>query len=230
MKSYFSNLLKTLPRPYMKHFFLVLALLFSTSFMGIAQSKVLQELNDSNAIQIHLFFTPSTLRMLNFQDDPGYNKMIKGVEKLHFYLMNPRNFSSNDYFDTAERLLKEEGYEEFIIWDGDGDEFQVLGKPTEKEMIGLASYEDRHYMFNLKGTIDLMKLPDIYEKMTTQDSTMENGIGFIVDMIKKRDDDRIRQENRQREWQERRDKEAAEAKIQADSIRLDSIKNNTIKS
>ncbi len=213
----------------MKHFFLVFTLLFSAYFIGTAQSKVLQELKDSNAIQLHLFFTPSTLRMLNFQDDPGYNEMVRGVEKLHFYLMNPSNFSINDYFDTAERLLKEEAYEEFIIWDGDGDEFQVLGKPTEKDMIGLASYADRHYIFNLKGTIDLMKLPDIYEKMTTQDSTMDNGISFIVDMIKNDDNDRIRREKRRKEWEERSRKEAAEAKIQADSIRLDSIKNKTIK-
>ncbi|GEM_PF-5952722 len=213
----------------MKHFFLVFTLVFTAYFVGIAQSKVLKELKDSNAIQLHLFFTPSTLRMLNFQDDPGYNEMVRGVEKLHFYLMNPSNFSINDYFDTAERLLKEENYEEFIIWDGDGDEFQVLGKPTEKDMIGLASYADRHYIFNLKGTIDLMKLPDIYEKMTTQDSTMDNGISFIVDMIKNDDNDRIRREKRRKEWEERSRKEAAEAKIQADSIRLDSIKNNTIK-
>jgi len=139
--------------------------------------------------------------------------------------MNPSHFSTEDYFDTAERLLKEERYEEFIIWDGDGDEFQVLGKPTEKDMIGLASYAERHYIFNLKGTIDLMKLPAIYEKMTTQDSTMENGISFIVDMIKDRDEKRLRQEKRLREWEERKKREAEEAKISEDSIRLDSVNN-----
>jgi len=209
----------------MKQFFLVLFLLTSSNIIGFSQSKILKELKDSNAIQLHLFFTPSTLRMLNFQDDPGYNEMVRGVEKLHFYLMNPTRFSTDDYFDTVDRLLKEEAYEEFIIWDGDGNEFQVLGKPTEKDMIGLASYAERHYMFNLKGTIDLMKLPAIYEKMTTQDSTMENGISYIVNMIKSEDENRIRREKRHREWAERKQKEAEEAKIRTDSIRLDSINN-----
>lgn len=210
----------------MKHFFLGLMVLMG-SYPITAQSEILQELKDSNAIQLHLFFTPSTLRMLNLENDPGYNEMVRGVEKLHFYLMNPSNFTTTDYFDTAERLLKEEAYEEFIIWDGDGNEFQVLGKPTEQDMIGLASYADRHYIFNLKGTIDLMKLPDIYEKMTTQDSTMNNGLSYIVDMIKREDEDRIRQEKRRKEWEERRKREAAEAKIQTDSIRLDSIEKST---
>jgi len=209
----------------MKHFSLVFILLAINSTIGFSQSKILKELKDSNAIQLQLFFTPSTLRMLNFQDDPGYNEMVRGVDKLHFYLMNPTHFSTEDYFDTAERLLKEEAYEEFIIWDGDGNEFQVLGKPTEKDMIGLASYAERHYIFNLKGTIDLMKLPAIYEKMTTQDSTMENGISYIVSMIKNEDENRIRREKRHREWEERRQKETEEAKIRADSIRLDSINN-----
>lgn len=209
----------------MKHFFLVFFLLAGSYSLGLSQSKILKELKDSNAIQLQLFFTPSTLRMLNFQDDPGYNEMVRGVDKLHFYLMNPSNFSTDDYFDTAERLIKEEAYEEFIIWDGDGDEFQVLGKPTEKDMIGLASYAERHYIFNLKGTIDLMKLPAIYEKMTTQDSTMESGISYIVDMIKDQEENRIRQEKRHREWEERRSKEAEEVKIRTDSIRLDSINN-----
>ena len=207
----------------MKYFFLGL-MVFLGSFPITAQSKILQELKDSNAIQLHLFFTPSTLRMINLDNDPGYNEMVRGVEKLHFYLMNPTNFTTSDYFDTAERLIKEEAYEEFIIWDGDNNEFQVLGKPTEQDMIGLASYADRHYIFNLKGTIDLMKLPDIYEKMTTQDSTMNNGLGYIVSMIQREDDDRIRREKRREERAERRKREATEAQIKADSIRLDSMK------
>ncbi len=213
----------------MKHYFLVGLLFLSSNIFGFSQSKVLKTLKDSNAVQLHLFFTPSTLRMLNFQDDPGYNEMVRGVDKLHFYMMNPTRFSINDYFDTAEKL-QEEAYEEFIIWDGDGNEFQVLGKPSEQDIVGLASYADRHYIFNLKGTIDLMKLPAIYEKMTTQDSTMDNGIGYIMEMIKNEDDRRIRREKRHREWEEKEQREAEIAKMQADSIRLDSIKNATNKS
>jgi len=57
----------------MKHFFLIFFLLTGSYTIGLSQSKILQELKDSNAIQVHLFFTPSTLRMLNFQNDPDYN-------------------------------------------------------------------------------------------------------------------------------------------------------------
>ena len=210
----------------MKYLLLVLTMICASFGTSFSQSKILKELKDSNAVQLHLFFTPSTLRMLNLQDDPAFNEMVRGVDKLHFYSMDPTRFSTSDYFDTAERLIKEEAYEEFIIWDGDGDEFQVLGKPAEQEMIGLASYAERYYLFNLQGTIDLMKLPEIYEKMTNQDSTMDNGLSYIVDMIKREDDDRIRRERRRKKRQEKKKKEAEEAKIKADSIRLDSLKEN----
>lgn len=214
----------------MKHYFLVFSLLLGSGYGGFSQSKVLSALKDSNAVQLHLFFTPSTLRMLNFQNDPGYNDMVRGVDKLHFYMMNPSKFTTNDYFDTAEQLIQDEAYEEFIIWDGDGDEFQVLGKPTEQDMVGLASYADRHYIFNLKGTIDLMKLPEIYEKMSTKDSTMNNGLSYIMDMIKDEDRNRIRREKRRKEWKERKRKEAEAAKIRADSTGQDSIKITSSKS
>jgi len=209
----------------MKYILLGLTILFASFETSFSQSKTLQELKDSNAVQLHLFFTPSTLRMLNLQKDPAYNEMVRGVDKLHFYMMNPTEFTTTDYFDTAEKLLKEEAYEEFIIWDGDGDEFQVLGKPAEQEMIGLASYAGRHYIFSLQGTIDLMKLPEIYEKMSTQDSTMNNGLSYIVDMIKREDENRIRHEKRRKEWEEKKKKEAEVAQIKTDSIRQDSLKN-----
>ncbi len=213
----------------MKYFLVVLTIISVSLGTVFSQSKILKELKDSNAVQLHLFFTPSTLRMLNLQNDPAYNEMVRGVDKLHFYSMDPTRFTTVDYFDTAERLINEEAYEEFIVWDGDGDEYQVLGKPADQEMIGLASYGERHYLFNLQGTIDLMKLPEIYEKMTNQDSTMDNGLSYIVDMIKQEDDNRIKRERRRKKWEEKKKQEAEEARIKADSIRLDSLKeNNTI--
>lgn len=204
----------------MKYLLVVLTIICANFEVSFSQSKILKELKDSNAVQLHLFFTPSTLRMLNLQDDPAYNEMVRGVDKLHFYSMDPTRFTTADYFDTAERLIKEEAYEEFIVWDGDGNEFQVLGKPADQEMIGLASYAKRHYLFSLQGTIDLMKLPEIYEKMSTQDSTMENGLSYIIDMIKQEDDNRLRREHQQKEWEERKKKEAEEAQMAKDSLTI----------
>jgi len=186
--------------------------------LGKAQSKVIQELKDSNKVQLGFYFTPSTLRMLNLQKDTAYDKLIKDVEKLNFFIMSPDKFSATTYFETVDKLLTQENYEEYIIWDGDGDELQVFGKPDSKEMVGLAKFQEQMYVFDLKGTIDLMQIPDIYAKATTQDSTALNGFSIIYDMIA--DDERDR--NLRKKWkrereEQQRKRDSIDAAIKVDS-------------
>ena len=201
----------------MKYILSIILFLFCFT-LGNAQSKILQELKDSNSVQLGFYFTPSTLRMLNIQKDPAYDEMIKGVEKLKFLIMEPDKFSTTTYFETADKLRTEENYEEYIVWDGNGDELQVFGKPETKEMVGLANFQDQMYIFDLKGTIDLTKIPDIYEKAITQDSTALNGFNIIYDMIKDDERDRKNRERWQRERAERqRKKDSIDAAIKIDS-------------
>lgn len=185
---------------------------------GHSQSKVIQELKDSNSVQLGFYFTPSTLRMLNLQKDTAYDEMIKGIEKLSFLIMKPEKFSADNYFDTVDKLLSQEKYEEYIIWDGDGDELQVFGKPDKQEMVGLAKFQDQMYIFDLRGTIDLLKIPDIYEKARTQDSTSLNGFNIIYDMINDDKRDRANRERWRRERAERdRKRDSIKAAIKVDS-------------
>lgn len=201
----------------MKQFYFIILFFFCFT-AGNAQSKVLQELKDSNYVQLGFYFTPSTLRMLNIQKDTAFDDMIKGVEKMRFLIMEPEKFSNTTYFNTADKLIKEEKYEEYIIWDGNGDELQVFGKPDTKEMVGLAKFQDQMYVFDLKGTIDLMKIPELYEKATTQDSTTLNGFSIIYDMIA--DDERDRT-NRARWKKEREERERKRDSINT-AIKVDS--------
>jgi len=204
----------------MKHILSIILFIFCF-ISGNTQSKILQELKDSNNVQLGFYFTPSTLRMLNLQRDTAFDEMIKGVEKLRFFIMEPEKFSADAYFETADKLMNQENYEEYIIWDGDGDELQVFGKPKSKEMVGLAKFQDQLYIFDLKGTIDLMKIPDIYEKATTQDSTALNGFSIIYDMIADDERDRKQQERWRREREERqRKRDSMDAAIKVDSSEI----------
>ena len=201
----------------MRQFFFIFILLVSIN-LGRTQSKVIQELKDSNSVQMGFHFNPSTLRMLNLQKDTAFDDMVKGIEKLSFFIMEPNKFSTDTYFETAEKLMSKENYEEYIIWDGNGDELQVFGKPETKQMVGLAQYQDQMFIFDLQGTIDLTKIPAIYEQATTQDSTALNGFSIIYDMIK--DDERDRQQ-RERWRQERKEQERKRDSIEA-AIKVDS--------
>ncbi len=198
-------------------------LMNSCAVSAFSQSKTIQELKDSNRIQLGLHFYPSTLRMLNLQKDTAYNKMVRGIEKLSFLITKPDKFGPDLYIETTGKLINQEQYEEYIIWQGEDYQMEVVGKPKKKEMVGLANYNDRYYIFDLKGTIDLLQLPALYEKLSSQDSTMQNGFSYIFDMIERDEAHRLRREKWQKEQEERRRKEAAEKnKEKKDSIHIES--------
>ena len=165
----------------MKPIFVLLFLLVSFPYI-FSQKAFLKELKDSNRVQLDLHFYPSTLRMLNIQKDTAYDKLIEGVEKLSFFMLRSDKFSHVDY-NHAIHQLTEEGFEEYMVMDNKDYKVQILGKPTKEKMLGLANYEEKFYIFHLEGTLDLMKLPDVYENITTQDSSLQNGFSYIFEII-----------------------------------------------
>jgi len=193
-------------------FFLFLACISNS------QSRVIQEIKDSNKVQLGLYFYPSTLRMLNIQKDTAYDRLIKDVDKLSLLMLRPNVFETSDYLAFSDRLISEEQFEEYMVWDGPDYELLVLGKPAYQQMIGITGYGDRYYIFDLKGSINLMKLPDLYENITTRDSTMQTGFSYIFDLFKQSEDNRQRREQWRKEAEENRRKKEAENKIKKDSL------------
>ena len=145
--------------------------------------------------------------------------MVKGIKKMNLWIMKPNEFTQTDYYAACEQLINQEAYEEYIILENNQYELQVLGKPKQQEMIGLAKYRSRFYIFNLKGTIDLMKLPELYENISTQDTTAINGFNMVLNMIKEDEENRAYWEKRNRERAEKKRKEEAAEKIKADSLK-----------
>ena len=198
---------------------IVLIILLSTCWVESrkAQPQSIQVLKDSNLVQLGLYFTPSTLRMLNLGKDPAYDKLIKNVRKMNLWIMSP-TFNLDHFYNTTENLTNKEGYEEYIILESTEYELQVLGKPKEERTVGLGNYGDRFYLFHLEGTIDLTKIPEIYERATSADSTAFNGFNYVIDYIKRDEGSRLRREKRQKEWEEKRRKEEEVEKMKQDSL------------
>lgn len=192
-----------------------------------AQSKTIKMLKDSGMVRQDLHFNASTLRMLNLQKDPALDELVKGVDKLSLWIMDNRKFSKDEFFNTAEKLQREENYEEYIVMDGDTYELQVVGKPKKQEMIGLINADDASYVFKLKGTIDLMQLPDVWEQLSKEDTSSINIYSFLKDRVVKEEEDIQRYEKRRKEWEERREREKMKAdSIQAANNNIETPENN----
>lgn len=188
-----------------------------------SQSKTVQMLKDSGMIRQSLYFNASTLRMLNLQRDPAVDELVKGVDKLSLWIMDNGKFTRDEFFNTAEKLQQEEQYEEYLVMDGESYNLQVVGKPKKQEMIGLINAEDANYVFKLNGTIDLMQLPDVWEKMSQADTSSINIYSFLKDRVVTREEDLQRWEKREKEWEERRERE----QIKADSIKAATTINSS---
>jgi len=180
-----------------------------------SQSKTVQMLKDSGMIRQNLSFNASTLRMLNLQRDPAVDELVKGVDKLNLWIMDNSKFTRKEFFNTAEKLQQEEQYEEYLVIDGERYNLQVVGKPKKQEMIGLINAEDANYVFKLNGTIDLMKLPDVWEKISQADTSSINIYSFLKNRVVTKEEDLQRWEKREKEWEERQERE----QIKADSIK-----------
>lgn len=192
-------------------------LLLCFALNSSAQSETIRLLKDSQKVQLSLYFTPSTLRMFNLQKEESYDKMVRDVEKLVFFVMKPDQFNHKLLFETQQALIEQEGYEEYITWQGPDYQMEILGKEQPNQMVGLTYYQDRFYIFDLKGTIDLLELPKFYEKLQNSDSDELSGFSAIFDLIQEDDNKRIRREKRKKE-QEAKEKKEAAAQAQQDSL------------
>ncbi len=105
------------------------------------------------------FVYPSTLHMLNVQNDPGMNEIAKELDELVVMLLNDAILSS-EITDSLKMSWQAEGFEEYI--NGSGKlRMALFGKETRSvpEFIGLVRYEGQAYGFYIKGEIPLQKLP-----------------------------------------------------------------------
>jgi hypothetical protein len=155
----------------------ILVLMFSafhtTEVLG--QSKTIQRLMDEDRTNHRFYLYPSTLRMINIAQDEAYNDMVRGIRKLVFFKMKSDQFDAQDLASTLQSLRGEEAYEDFIVVDGQEEKLHVLGRDKPAETVVLAKNQGDYYIADLQGTIDLLQLPKLYERVAENDSTFREG-------------------------------------------------------
>lgn len=218
----------------MKVFSLFLSLLLFTTFSCQQEQQLIDQLQEQNKVENDYHFYPSTLRMFNLNDDPDFNQLFKKVDKITFYNMRTDSFDLDQLHDFSTSL-QSEGYEIYVEMENELRQFTLLGKTSpENKSIALISFEERFYLLDILGELNLLKIPGIMQKMTEQDSTSQNGFTMLFDLIKQdASHEEIRRERRKRRAAERKLKEAEQKGQQSgtdsahqDVITTDSISNN----
>lgn len=180
-----------------------------------AQSGAIAALVASGGHDVQLYFYPSTLRMLNVNKDPNWNKMVKDVKHLRLLTFSDDSLLSARRAELL-RALEGEGFEEVMTFRSPGASVRLFGKYSEEEMQGLVGFimqEDQGFVVELEGMVDPIQLYSIYE----------NGIDLpVLDSYFKNKDE---EEKRREKYRKFRDS------MQEEGTKADSLANqDTLKS
>ncbi|MEM9824523.1 MAG: hypothetical protein AAF985_25780 [Bacteroidota bacterium] len=189
-------------------------------------SPLIEELKDTKKVEKAYYLYPSTLRMLNFQDDPSINKLVKEVDRLVVMKLYSDSFNYEKIVDLSTKFQEQEQYEVYLEIENEEQKIYLLG--NEKKTIALGNYDSSYYMADIQGQLNLLVLPEVIESFSSRDNNAgTNGISMLFDLIGKNAKKEERRRKRQDEWEaKRKEKEREkqeESQVVPDSLRQDSI-------
>lgn len=142
-----------------------LAILLGLSLDLTAQEQPLKDFAEDRRENKFCFY-PSTLRMLNLTQNPDFDEMVSGIQKLLIYTLDSTSRADKTYKELISTYQELE-YEEYASAYGGDLNFYIYGKEqrSETEYIGVIRQEDMLTAFYLKGQIAMNKLPDLMQSM-----------------------------------------------------------------
>ena len=197
----------------MKSFFSLLFLSFYLLPSSFAQNALLEQLKKENKIDFSFYFYPSTLRMINFQQDTAFNRLVKNIKKLSFYKLDTEYRDSTDLLKLATNLMDEESYEPYLEVEDTEFQVQIMGIESGKEWMSVATIEGETYMTYVEGSINWLEIPKVYEKIS-QDTSTQTGFNVLFDYFQESQRrDKSRRERRKQKEAERAIEEAEKKKV-----------------
>ena len=131
----------------------------------LAQEQPLKDFAEDRK-ERKLCFYPSTLRMVNLANNPDFNELVNGIEKLLIYNLDSAARADKTYKEIIA-TYKGLHFEELASVYGGEMNFYIYGK--DKEYIGIIRQEDVLTAFYLRGQLAMNKLPQLVQSMGTGD-------------------------------------------------------------
>jgi len=149
-----------------------------------SQTKTTEALQKAHSDALAFYFYNNTLRMLNQKEDPGFDELIKDIEKMKFLVIEKdQNFGSSDYQKLVSSY-KAEAFEEIMTSRLEGRNFDVFLKENNgktKGMIVTVNDSSSLYVLDIVGSIALNKVTSLFNTIDSSSDIAEK----IRDMTKK---------------------------------------------
>lgn len=135
--------------------------LISLLIQGCNQKDSFTQFRESVHVERTLYFEPSTLRMVNLQNTPEFDDMVKELEKA-LYLRIAKNESSDSAVAVLRSGIAKEGYEEMLTFKDKATDISVYGLDKKTPVILTIALTDTVYnILEMKGMINLAKVPGL---------------------------------------------------------------------
>jgi len=163
---------------------IVALMLLVSSLQAWSQTKTTEALQKTHRDALAFYFYNHTLSMLNQKEDPGFDELVKDIEKMKFLVIDKdQNFGSSDYKKLVSSY-KSEAYEEIVTSRVDGRNFDVFlnehnGKT--KGMIVTVNDSSKLYVLDIVGSIALTKITSLFNTIDGSSDIAEK----IREMTKK---------------------------------------------
>jgi hypothetical protein len=163
----------------------IVALLLSVlSLPALSQTKTTEALQKKHSDALAFYFYNNTLRMLNQKEDPGFDELVKDIEKMKFLVIDKdQNFGPSDYKNLVSDY-KSEAFEEIMTSRLDGKNFDVFLKEQNgktKGMIVTVNDSSNLYVLDIVGSIALNKITNLFNTIDGSSDIAEK----IREMAKK---------------------------------------------
>lgn len=146
----------------------IVAMTLLMSMGAIAQTKTTEALHKKYSGALSAFFYHNTLRMLNQNDDPALDELIKDIEKMKFLMVDKAKTFGKAEYKKLTADYKTEKFEEIMSSRYQGKNFDVLLKEVDgktKGMIVLINDSTSLYVLDIVGSIALNKVTSLYSTL-----------------------------------------------------------------
>lgn len=146
------------------------------SLPAFAQSRTVSSFMKKHEPSASFYLYPSTLRMIDRENNPDYQQLVRHIEKVSFLTFQKGAMPvSKEKVRELQQALAGEAYEELLSFRDAGNQVYIYSKGDEPEAyVSLVDNEEALMLFDMQGAPDLPSLMKLVQS--------DFNFGMIADM------------------------------------------------
>lgn len=138
----------------------------SLSVSGFSQSQTVDQIIEKLNTWDVFYLYPSTLRMLNPENNPSYNQLIYDVEKVKILILDQEKHDIPSIYDELIAGLDREHFETLMEMDEQDNAYRIFGYTNPKgeisDFVGIVrTGNDSQLVFEVEGELNMPAALDL---------------------------------------------------------------------